>query len=1805
MKKSYTLLMLLLMAVFIVPQINAQGIENFEALPDNQDFFVRDGKTFTSNNTNFDVTTFAGAGAGGSNKFLDNFGFTSTNVTYSISTGGPKFTMTSVEYYVSNLANGSLPSTSGSITFKGYEAGIEVFSYTKSDNFPTPTTSAPTYGFIELDFGTTPPTDLSSINIDRLDVTLGGAFQYLSIDNFAFGDEVLQNDPPFVNGITIVGTPISTATTVGYTVIFNEPAFNVDVSDFILDTNGTAGNISNISGSNAIYTVTVSNISGEGTISIDLIAGNNIADSGGNSPSPAFTNGENHLVSRCFPETFEGYVDGAITFTSNGVQFTTSTSNFDVEFFDGGGAISNGETAGSDFMLSNNSNQVTNATYSIFTTGPEEFTVEAIDIYVSSQAGGANPTNDGSITIRGLLNGVQQYTFTKNSGFPTNFTVNNGFTKLDFGTEGASDFSLTNIDQLEISTGGSFTYVGLDNFEHCEPVVSNNPPIVQSISLVGNPEASANTVDFQVTFNEDAFNVSMDDFTLTTNNVSASISNLTGTGNAYTVTVSTITGEGTLRLDLLSGTDIADSDGNTPADPFTTGEVHFVSDCFIETFEALTPGDISWNTSGIPLTTGTSNFSVDEFIDGGGGGSDRFLDNNTNQVINSTYTISITDGQTSNVGSLQVLLSSIIDATLPTDDGTITINGKLNGTTVYTISKTSGFPTSYVVDHGFYLVDFVTEGGVDNSTIDVDQLEITLGGNFRYIALDNLKLCGDTVPPNAICQDLIVQLDVSGISSLTAAQVDNGSNDAESSVTLSIDISTFDCSNIGENTVTLTVTDESGNMATCTATVTVEDNIAPVITCPAPITQVNDGGACGAVVNYTLPTVTDNCLGTEPPLLITGFTTLGDFDGSRFYLSDSLFTGSAGFNDATARGGFLATIDDAAENQFLATALTNVGIATANIGFNDVASEGSFVWQSGSTSTFTNWNPGEPNNAGNEDYTQLINNGMWNDIPDGSSIRYILELPIDGFVQTAGLPSGSEFPVGTTTNTFQYRDAGGNIDTCSFDVTITEIPVVVCQDVGPITLDAEGKASISPSAMDNGSTNNCGSLFLGFETTSFDSMADNTSQDALTGEGPFFVNETQFILSTAGNYTPSISNYAGDGNGTLLLIFTEAPIPNSGIFIGRPGYVGGMSFDASGIFIDGDINGGAGFFILDANTVYYMLISEGVESSNHAATINFDLPIISTENKEFTCADIGFHPQSFYAFDAGGNISSSCDANIIIDGSVREYTAAGWLNGDIPDLGSLVMVNADYDSAVEGDIEACACEVGNNATLTIKAGNYLLTDGDITINTGASLIVEHQGSVVQNKDDAVVTNDGAILVNVDTPTLDVLDFMIMGSPMDSETRESVWASAWNVQNYTPANFNPLAAVTDAYNFADAELDDWNLYVTGALGAGEGFLVRPQDALLGPGGVFSYDYTNGTLNNGVITRPLNFNTEQLDSPNMLSNPYASAIHADVFLAANAEIDALYFWEHNTAPDPSFPGANSPGQNYTMGDVSFYNAVGPMAATTGGAVPTAVISTGQGFGTFANAAGTATFNNSMRTTGPNDTFRTTEIVKDRLWLKITSDTYTIGGNTLVGFLEGATAGFESKYDSQRLATHVSIFSHLDETSDLGLAVQGREVFDAAMTISLGFSSIIEEETSYTISLSDFDGVAWDSNTPYLIDTVTGTTINLTDRSYSFTSEQGVFNNRFSLVFQDASLGAVANALSYVSIYPNPSSDSVTIASPNAIISSIEVRDMRGRVVIARGVSLENTTTINVASLDSAVYLVTINTDTGSITKRLIKE
>src|SRR5690606_4917067 len=59
----------------------------------------------------------------------------------------------------------------------------------------------------------------------------------------------------------------------------------------------------------------------------------------------------------------------------------------------------------------------------------------------------------------------------------------------------------------------------------------------------------------------------------------------------------------------------------------------------------------------------------------------------------------------------------------------------------------------------------------------------------------------DNTPPNATAKNISVQLDSEGNASITADQIDNGSSDACGIASMDVSPDTFDCSNVGINTV--------------------------------------------------------------------------------------------------------------------------------------------------------------------------------------------------------------------------------------------------------------------------------------------------------------------------------------------------------------------------------------------------------------------------------------------------------------------------------------------------------------------------------------------------------------------------------------------------------------------------------------------------------------------------------------------------------------------------------------------------------------------------------------------------------------------------------------------------------------------------------------------------------------------------------------------------------------------------------------------------------------------------------------------
>lgn len=106
---------------------------------------------------------------------------------------------------------------------------------------------------------------------------------------------------PAISSIARVSASPANATTLQFTVTFTEPVFNVDAGDFTLTTTLLTGaSISSLTGTGAVYTVTVNTGSGNGTIRLDMIAsGTGISDAAGNAmTNGAYTGGQEYTIAK-------------------------------------------------------------------------------------------------------------------------------------------------------------------------------------------------------------------------------------------------------------------------------------------------------------------------------------------------------------------------------------------------------------------------------------------------------------------------------------------------------------------------------------------------------------------------------------------------------------------------------------------------------------------------------------------------------------------------------------------------------------------------------------------------------------------------------------------------------------------------------------------------------------------------------------------------------------------------------------------------------------------------------------------------------------------------------------------------------------------------------------------------------------------------------------------------------------------------------------------------------------------------------------------------------------------------------------------------------------------------------------------------------------------------------------------------------------------------------------------------------------------------------------------------------------------
>lgn len=119
----------------------------------------------------------------------------------------------------------------------------------------------------------------------------------------------------------------------------------------------------------------------------------------------------------------------------------------------------------------------------------------------------------------------------------------------------------------------------------------------------------------------------------------------------------------------------------------------------------------------------------------------RYIDNSASAQADASFSIKTT----SNLFKVNRFWIFLSNTSLNQNvAGTLTITGKLSGTTKFTQTKTTGFATGLGTTNGYTLIDMTNLNGQNYSNIVIDQLQVTLGGAFTYGGFDSFTWVKDS-----------------------------------------------------------------------------------------------------------------------------------------------------------------------------------------------------------------------------------------------------------------------------------------------------------------------------------------------------------------------------------------------------------------------------------------------------------------------------------------------------------------------------------------------------------------------------------------------------------------------------------------------------------------------------------------------------------------------------------------------------------------------------------------------------------------------------------------------------------------------------------------------------------------------------------------------------------------------------------------------------------------------------------------------------------------------------------------------------
>jgi hypothetical protein len=163
----------------------------------------------------------------------------------------------------------------------------------------------------------------------------------------------------------------------------------------------------------------------------------------------------------------------------------------------------------------------------------------------------------------------------------------------------------------------------------------------------------------------------------------------------------------------------------------------------------------------------------------------------------------------------------------------------------------------------------------------------------------------------------------------------------------------------------------------------------------------------------------------------------------------------------------------------------------------------------------------------------------------------------------------------------------------------------------------------------------------------------------------------------------------------------------------------------------------------------------------------------------------------------------------------------------------------------------------------------------------------------------------------------------------------------------------------------------------------------------------------------------------------------------------------------------------------------------------------------------------------------------------------------------------------------------------------AIQARPEFEIGDIVPLGFKTATAG--TYTFALNSMDGLFALGQDIFIKDKLTGTLHDFSNGDYTFTTDAGIFDSRFVIIYSASTMGTeIPTATKSTIVYSNDSKLKIQSADE---IAAVTVYDLSGRTIFEQN-NISSTEFESAAINVSIVVIARITLDNGiTISKKIL--